>query len=206
MSGYVPLPGSKRSLMPNSRRAGPVDRSEIDSLTFRVRSAGKLKDLEKRVYAESKKPLAKRTHLSRSQLAEMYGASASDLDKVEQYAHEHDLMVVDRSAAERSIVLKGTVGDLLNAFPASVSVYHHSTGTYRGRQGEISIPKELEGIVTGVFGYDTRPRHRSPHQAETQDRVLEHSRYRCRGRRAATASAANPPTRPRTATARWTTC
>jgi kumamolisin len=48
-------------------------------------------------------------------------------------------------------------------FPADVQMYHHSMGTYRGRQGEIQIPKALDGIVTGVFGFDTRPKHRYAH-------------------------------------------
>jgi kumamolisin len=164
MAGYVTLPGSKRSLLPNSRAAGPVDHSEIDSLTIRVRSVGNTQELEKRVYDESVKPLAERTYVSRADLAASHGASAADLDLVEQFAQQHNLMVVHRSAAERSIVLQGALGDLLNAFPAEVGIYHHASGTYRGRRGEISLPKELEGIVTGVFGYDTRPKHRAPHQ------------------------------------------
>ncbi len=164
MPGYVPLPGSQRTLLPNSRPAGPVDRAEIDSITVRLRSMGNVKDLETQVYEQSSKPLAQRTYLSRAELAQTHGASAADLDQVEQFAQQHNLMVVHRSAAERSIVLRGTLGDLLNAFPADVSIYHHSSGTYRGRRGEISIPKELDGIVTGVFGFDTRPKHRSPHR------------------------------------------
>jgi kumamolisin len=101
--------------------------------------------------------------MSREQFAQQYGASAADLAIVERHAQEHDLMVVHRSAAERSLVLRGSLGDLLAAFPADLHMYHHSTGTYRGRQGEILIPQHLDGIVTGVFGFDTRPKHRSPH-------------------------------------------
>lgn len=164
MAGYVPLPGSKRTLLPNSHPAGPVDRSVIDSITVRVRSIGKTEDLEKQVYDESRKPLAERTYIPRTELAKTHGASAADLDLVEQFAQRHNLMVVHRSAAERSIVLRGALGDLLNAFPADLSMYHHSSGTYRGRRGEISMPKELEGIVTGVLGFDTRPKHRAPHR------------------------------------------
>jgi kumamolisin len=161
MSVYVALPGSKRSLLPNSRPAGSVDLSQLDDLTIHVRSIGQSDKLEKRVYEESQKPLAERRYLSRAELASTQGASAADLDLVEHFAHQHNLVVSHRSAAERSIVLKGTVGDLLKAFPADVSMYHHSTGTYRGRRGEIKIPKELDGIITGVFGWDTRTRHRS---------------------------------------------
>jgi kumamolisin len=161
MAGYVALPGSKRALLPNSRSAGPVDRSQIDSLTVRLRSMGDMGELEKRVSDESRKPLAQRTYVSRVDLAKTHGASTADLDLVEQFAQRHNLMVVHRSAAERSVVLKGTLGDLLNAFPAELGMYHHPHGAYRGRRGEISIPRELDGIVKGVFGYDTRPRRRA---------------------------------------------
>jgi kumamolisin len=129
-----------------------------------VRSAGDLAALEKRVYEQSDQPLGQRTYLSREELAQQYGASATDLDLIEQLAQKHDLMVVHRNAAERSIVLQGSLCDLLAAFPAEVQMYHHSTGPYRGRQGEIQIPEHLAGIVTGVFGFDTRPRHRSRHR------------------------------------------
>jgi kumamolisin len=160
MATQVTVQGSKRTLLPNSRSAGPVDPKEIISLTVRTRSVGDLAALEQRVKQQSSQPLATRTYLTRAQLAAGHGAKVEDLDLVEQLAHQHNLMVVHRSAAERSIVLKGSLGDLLGLFPANLQMYHHSSGTYRGRQGEIQMPKALEGIVTGVFGFDSRPKHR----------------------------------------------
>src|SRR5580700_7596773 len=158
MANFVSLPGSKRQLLPNSRSAGPIDTSEVTSITVRVRSAGDPKALEAQVLQNSTKPVAERTYLTRAELAQKQGANPEDLDKVEQYAQQHNLTVVHRSAAERSIVLKGKLGDLLNAFPAQLQMYHHSTGTYRGRQGEISIPQSLDKVITGIFGFDTRPK------------------------------------------------
>jgi kumamolisin len=163
MTSYVELAGSKRTLLPNSRAAGPINKSETASLTIRLRSTGDFAALEKQVASQSTRPLAKRKYLSREEFAAKYGASAADFDLVEQLAQQHDLVVVHRNAAERSIVLRGTLGKLLAAFPADVQMYHHSMGTYRGRQGEIQMPQDLKGIVTGVFGFDTRPKHRSPH-------------------------------------------
>jgi kumamolisin len=160
MAVYVPLPGSQKTLLPNSRPAGPANPSEIASLTIRVRSTGDGAALAKRVYDQAGQPLANRTYLTREELAAQHGASKDDLDKIEAFAQQHDLFVVHRSAAERSIVLRGKLSDLLAAFPADVQIYHHSTGTYRGRQGEIAVPQELDKIVTGVFGFDTRPKHR----------------------------------------------
>lgn len=162
MASYVPLPGSRRTILPNSRPAGPIDPSEIASLTVRVRSVGDPKKLIKKAYDLAVSPLTKRTYLTHAELEKRHGASKEDLDKVEQFAQEHDLMVVHRSAAERSVVLKGKLGDLLAAFHADVQMYHHAMGTYRGRRGEITLPEELSSIVTGVFGFDTRPKHRAP--------------------------------------------
>jgi kumamolisin len=162
MAGHVPLPGSQHTLLPNSRLAGSYNPSEIASLTIRVQSNGNKQALEDRVREQSKLPLNERTYLTREELAQQQGASEQDLDLVEEYAQQHDLMVVHRSAAESSIVLKGKLSDLLAAFPANIQMYHHATGTYRGRQGEIQIPQALDGIVTGVFGYDTRRKGRAP--------------------------------------------
>jgi kumamolisin len=162
MAVHVPLPGSMRALLPNSHLAGAVDPSEVASITVRVRSTGDKQALEKRVYEQSGLPLKDRTYLTREQLAQQHGATNQDLDLVEHFAQQHDLSVVHRSAAERSIVLKGKLSDLLAAFPADVQMYHHATGSYRGRQGQIHIPQPLDKIITGIFGFDTRPKRRAP--------------------------------------------
>ena len=124
--------------------------------------------LEEKILSEAQKPLKDRQYLSHEEFEQAHGASTEDLDQVEQYAQKFNLVVVHRSAAERSIVLKGALGDLLNAFPAQLGMFHHANGTYRGRTGEIQLPEQLREIVTGVFGFDTRPKHRAPrHQKLT---------------------------------------
>jgi kumamolisin len=160
MVAYVPLAGSRRELLPHSRPAGPIDPSEIAVITVRVRSKGDIKALEKKVYELGTQRLENRVYLTREELAQQYGARAEDLDLIEQLAQQHNLVVVHRSAAERSIELKGRLGDLLDAFPADLDMYHHSVGSYRGRQGEIQIPQRLDQIITGIFGFDTRPKQR----------------------------------------------
>jgi kumamolisin len=163
MSVYVPLNGSKRELLPNSRATGACDLSEIVSLTIRVRSVGDPMDLVQRAHELGRTPVAERRYLTHAELAEQYGAAEPDLDAICQFASRHDLVVVRRSAVERTVVLKGQLRQLIAAFHADVGLYHHSTGAYRGRHGEIAIPRELGDIVTGVFGFDTRRRHRTRH-------------------------------------------
>jgi kumamolisin len=161
MAQFVTLPGSRRTLLPNSRLAGFVDRSETISFTVRVRSKGDLDELKQWVNSESGKPVAERKYLTHAQLTSRYGSKQEDLAAVEHYAALHNLLVVRRSAAERSVKLVGALGDVLRAFPATLHQYHHAFGTYRGRSGEIQIPSNLLGVVTGIFGLDTRPMHRT---------------------------------------------
>ncbi len=163
-SSYVPLPGSMRVLLPNSRPAGPIDSSEITSITVRTRSASDFSELEKRVRDVYSKGLGERVYLSREELAQKHGARADDLDAVEHYAQQHNLLVAHRNAAERTVVLTGKLGDIMNAFHADLHMYHHSSGGYRGRQGEILIPRKFENVITGIFGFDTRPKHKAPHR------------------------------------------
>src|SRR5262245_31274749 len=163
MSVYVPLNGSKRELLPNSQATGPCDLSEIVNLTIRVRSVGDPMDLVQRAHELGRTPVAERRYLTHAELAEQFGAAESDLDAVCRFATGHDLVVVRRSAVERAVVVRGQLRQLTAAFHADVGLYHHSTGSYRGRHGEITIPGELGGIVTGVFGFDTRRRHRTRH-------------------------------------------
>jgi kumamolisin len=147
--------------LPKSRPAGAVDPSEIASLTLRVRSKADPAALARKAYELASQPLAKRKYLTHDELAKLHGASQEDLDTIENFAHRYDLTIVHRSAAERSVVLRGKLGDLLSAFHADVQIYHNARGTYRGRKGQITLPEELKPIVTGIFGFDTRPKRRA---------------------------------------------
>ena len=84
MAIYVPLPGSRRVPLPNSRPAGPIDKQEIASLTVRVRPAGDAKALEKLVHEQANQPLNSRKYLTREEFARQYGANAADLDLIER--------------------------------------------------------------------------------------------------------------------------
>jgi len=161
MAKFITLPGSRRTLLPNSRIAGPVNRSETISFTVRVRSKGDLRELEQLVETESHKPVSKRKYMTHAQFTTRYGSRQEDLAAVESYAAQHNLLVAHRSSAERSVRLVGALGDVLRAFPANLHQYHHAFGTYRGRSGEIEMPDSLAGIVTGIFGLDTRPLRRT---------------------------------------------
>src|SRR4051794_15001674 len=99
MAVFVPLPGSHRELLHESRAAGPVDPSEQASVTVRIRPAQDSKALEKLAYDLASEPLADRKYLTPQEFAAQYGAKKQDLDLIEHYAQQHNLAVTYRSAA-----------------------------------------------------------------------------------------------------------
>jgi kumamolisin len=103
-----------------------------------------------------------RKYMSREQFAADYGANPDDIAKIEAFAHQHNLTIVEASAPRRTVVLSGTIAALSAAFSVYLANYEHPDGAFRGRTGPIYIPADLAGIVQGVFGFDNRPQAR-PH-------------------------------------------
>jgi kumamolisin len=59
-------------------------------------------------------------------------------------------------------VLSGTVAQFGQAFGVELKHYECPGGTYRGREGTIQIPEELEPVIEAILGLDNRPQAR-PH-------------------------------------------
>ena len=62
-------------------------------------------------------------------------------------------------AGRRAVQLRGTVDAMARAFGAQdLQLLEHPTaGPYRGRQGPLTMPRGLDGVITGAFGIDERP-------------------------------------------------
>jgi subtilase family serine protease len=61
------------------------------------------------------------------------------------------------SAGQRTLRLKGSAGQLSQAFGVELRHYKAAAGSYRVRTGSILSPQELEEIGGGVHGLDGRP-------------------------------------------------
>ena len=163
--GYVPLEGSKRLPAPGARRLGPANPAEVLTVTITLRrrpDGAALPAYNDFLTA----PPTRRQRLSSVEFARVYGASQQDIDTVKAFATAEGLTVVETNAARRTVIARGTVTQISQAFAVDLGRYEHapnfrSTGepqpeTYRGRDGVISIPASLQGIVVGVFGLDNR--------------------------------------------------
>jgi kumamolisin len=158
--GRVAIPGSERAADPHHPRIGdPVGERELE-VTVYLRSSAPLDWVD----SEAAQPPAQRRVLSREELASAHGARAEDIDAVRAFAAEYGLQVTAVDQARRSVALHGTLDALARAFGVqSLGLFQHPTaGVYRGRQGALTVPGQLAGVITGVFGIDERPQAR-PH-------------------------------------------
>jgi kumamolisin len=129
----------------------PVDPNEHIEVSVMVKPRRPLDELEARLSQPGAAPL------SREEYAASYAAEPADVAKVEAFARQHSLQVVESSAARRTVRLAGTAADISSAFGVQLV----QDGQFRGYTGEVQIPAELQGIVESVFGLDNHPVARS---------------------------------------------
>ena len=154
------LAGSARTPLPGAQAIGKADPGERLEVTVLVRrqAAADLKARVAKVIGPGKPP----ARMTREEFATKHGARDTDFDTVTDFADAHDLVVVQRDSARRTMVLSGTVAQFSEAFEVQLQQFAHEDGTYRGRTGAIHIPSELAGVVEAVLGLDNRPAAR-PH-------------------------------------------
>ena len=154
------LTGSERKPLKGARslgKADPSERLEV-SMLLRRRAADALQDHIKQL----NQPNGRSTSLKREDFAKQFGADPADIAAVKKFADAHGLAVVQEDLGRRTVVLAGAVAQFNRAFGVDLEQYEHEGGSYRGRQGSIHLPDELNGKVEGVFGLDDRPQAK-PH-------------------------------------------
>jgi kumamolisin len=145
------LAGSTKHRLPNAEVVGEVPSAEF-RVTVTVRRRNELPSIE----AQSKQKPGERTYLTREEHAERHGADPVDIARVEAFARENGLRVTDRNPAQRTVTLSGTAPAYSKAFGVDLKMYKSGEVAYRGREGDILIPENLQGIVTSVTGLDNR--------------------------------------------------
>jgi kumamolisin len=145
-ASLVPLPGSTRSV-PVHQESGAYDAGASATITVYVRGSG-----------DDPTP----GRLTREDFAATHGAAPSDIDAVRHFASERGLTVGRVDSGRRSVEVAGRLESLAAAFGTTLSLYRDDSGVeYRGRSGQLFVPAELDGVVTGVFGLDERPQARA---------------------------------------------
>ena len=142
----VALPASQKQAPKGAKLNGKIQLDERIEVTVRLR---------RKPGAGIPRPGA--SPISREEFRANYGADPADLEKIEDFADEHGLDVVQSSIAQRSVRLSGTVAAMQGAFGTRLKCYQAGRTRFRGRSGTLSVPKPLSPVIEGVFGLDNRP-------------------------------------------------
>jgi kumamolisin len=159
------LAGSHREAVAGAAATGPVDNNEmiLATVVLRRRQRANMPAAEAFAFQQ---PHTRQYH-TRGEFAVLHGADTGDMAAVEAFAHDNGLTVSERSAARRSVVLKGTAANMQKAFGTTLAHYTTAAGGYRGRTGALTIPANLDGVIMAVLGLDTRPIAK-PHSRRAQ--------------------------------------
>jgi kumamolisin len=95
--------------------------------------------------------------LTRDSFESTLGAREEDIAAIQNFAEQYALRITGIDRAGRTVTLEGSVGSLSKAFGTTLTNYHGRAEIFRGRDGALSVPRALSGIVLGVFGLDDRP-------------------------------------------------
>lgn len=162
----VPLPGSEKPA-PDAKPVDTLKPNEKLTVTIRVcrkRSLAPLVNTESEVAKV----------VSRSDYARQYGADPAVVKQVEAFGAAYDLTLVESDLARRSVLLRGTVHQVEQAFGVSLSNYQTADGIeFRGRTGIINVPAELVDNIEGVFGLDDRPQAKAHFQIYKSIKSIE---------------------------------
>ena len=149
-SKHIVLKGSNK-IVPDAKPAGKINKQQLINVSVKLRPKEALPDLLDPKVFEKFKPL---TH---DEFAAKYSSTEADIKIVTAFAHHTGLSIVKTEPEKKIIELRGTIEQMENAFKVDLTNYKDKDGNaFRGRDGNIKIPTELDGIVEGVFGLDNR--------------------------------------------------
>jgi len=149
MSNMVILPGGHKVPVRGARVVGEVDPEHVMSVTAVLRP--------KKGFSIEAHLASGAAPMSREEFAAQYGADPDDVARVASYAGEQHLTVSDVNLGGRTVVLTGRTGDMETAFNVDFKMYvTPDNQRYRGREGDIYVPAELDGVITAVLGLDDR--------------------------------------------------
>jgi len=145
---HIDLPGNNRAPKRGAARLGPADPNQPVEITVVLRGI-----------KEQPEPDPLVAPIPIADLEREYGTAPADIKLVTRVltSKPYGLKVIDTSPGARTIDFAGTVSQMNKAFEVDLGVYETAKqGKYRGREGDIRIPRELGGVVQAVLGLDER--------------------------------------------------
>jgi len=165
-TGRAALPGSERAAAAAVRPAATPAPSDAQ--------------IEATVVLRRREPLpesvVRGAPLSRDEFTARYGADPADLDAVTAALAAHGVAVASADLGSRRVRVAGTRAALESAFGTSLEWAESAAPggemvAHWHRTGELSLPADLDGVVTAVLGLDSRPQARANFRSATPHSV-----------------------------------
>ena len=150
----VPLPGSERPPASGIQAAAvAINHESVLEATLILRRRAPMSTED-----------AMGAPLTSDEIAARFGADPADAELVGSTLTGLGLRILSTDLASRRIRISGTVAAISRVFGTSISAGSSVAGDpraiHRIRTGTLSIPAQLDGIVTAVLGIDNRPQAR----------------------------------------------
>src|SRR2546422_1012811 len=105
----VPLPGTERKPVRGARVKGPIDGDEPIEVRITLKAPA---SLSQKADDLARQPLDKRQYLSREDFEKNYGLETGGVEKIEQFARDHNLSVSHIDRAQQAVYLSGNARDV----------------------------------------------------------------------------------------------
>lgn len=149
----VTLANSVHSVPESATAVGDTDPEQWLEITLAVRRRKDLPDLGS---LDATAP-PQRSYLTQKQLIQRYGADPRSVARILAFARAHGLTAGQVDRLSSRMVLGGTVGALSAAFGVKLKDFKDPTlGDFHARTDTVSVPPEVAGDITGVFGFSNQ--------------------------------------------------
>ncbi len=151
----VPLPGSEHKPVIGVRVKGPINGDEPVEVRITLKIPA---SMEQKAAELAKTPMADRQYMTHAEYEKAFGADDATIQKIEQFARDHNLAVSNIDRARNAIYLTGNTRDMNLAFQTNLECYEQPDGvTYRGRTGALHVPEDIADKILSINGLDERP-------------------------------------------------
>jgi subtilase family serine protease len=150
----VPLPGSRPTWARAANRAGGI--ADDASIVLRVYLHTRDDDGLRAVADAVSDPASTqyREFLSADDVRARYAATDATVASVEQWLHAAGLRVVGVPTNHMFVEVEGTAKRVASAFGVRLGAYRVRGRVLRAADRNLSIPKDLDGVVSAVVGVD----------------------------------------------------
>ena len=157
MTDYRDLSILQDSLLPKHllrAREAAADPDQVLRATLRLLPRCGDEALLARASALGRQPIAGRTFLARSALADEVTPLPEALDAVKAFCHQHGFALSRTALSGLFVTIEGKVDALARAFGVAIGRYRHGDLVLRAYEGALSLPAVLAPHVRAVLGLD----------------------------------------------------